>query len=136
MSGSRSPDGHARDPCWWRTVTDRRTDVTSVGWIPMTTRRPLVVALVTLCGLAITAGAALPWIKARGSRPASGITHTSLVGLRHLTYTHSATSTSFAVAVAAAGILLVVSGLVASRVLAGVLSVIAQIGRASCRERV
>ena len=91
----------------------------------MTTRRPLVVALVTLCGLAITAGAALPWIKARGSRPASGITHTSLVGLRHLTYTHSATSTSFAVAVAAAGILLVVSGLVASRVLAGVLSVIA-----------
>jgi hypothetical protein len=91
----------------------------------MTTRRPLVVALVTLCGLAITAGAALPWIKARGTRPASGITHTSLFALRHLTYTYSTTTKSYAIAVAAVGILLVVGGLIASRVVAGALSVIA-----------
>jgi hypothetical protein len=91
----------------------------------MTTRRPLVAALVTLCGVAITAGAALPWIRARGTRPASGITHTSFVGLRHLAYTHSATSTSFAVVVAAAGILLAVAGLFASRVVAGAFSFVA-----------
>jgi hypothetical protein len=91
----------------------------------MTTRRPLVAALVTLCGLAITAGAALPWVDARGTRPASGITHTSLIGLRHLAYAHSATSTSFAVAVAAAGIVVVVGGLAASRLLTGPFSVIA-----------
>ncbi|HEU0242059.1 MAG TPA: hypothetical protein VFR11_22790 [Micromonosporaceae bacterium] len=91
----------------------------------MTSRRPLVAALVTLCGLAITAGAALPWIKARGTRPASGITHTSFGGIRHFTYTHSGTGTSFAVVVAAAGILLFVGGLMASRLLAGTFSVIA-----------
>jgi hypothetical protein len=91
----------------------------------MTSRRPLVAALVTLCGLAITAGAALPWIKARGSRPASGITHTSFFGLRHLAYNHSGTTTSFAIAVGAAGILLVVGGLLASRLFAGAFAVIA-----------
>ena len=99
---------------------------TRVGMVnAMTTRRPLVAALVTLCGLAITAGAALPWVDARGTRPASGITHTSFIGLRHLAYAHSATSTSFAVAVAAAGILVVVGGLAASRLLTGLFSVIA-----------
>jgi len=91
----------------------------------MTTRRPLVAALVTLCGLAITAGAALPWVDARGTRPASGITHTSFIGVRHLAYAHSSTSTSFAVAVAAAGIVVVVGGLAASRLIAGPFSVIA-----------
>ena len=90
----------------------------------MTTRRPLVAALVTLCGLAITAGAALPWIKARDTRPASGITHTSFVGLRHLAYTHSATSTSFAVVVAAAGIILAIAALFASRLFAGAFALV------------
>jgi len=91
----------------------------------MTSRRPLVATLVTLCGIAITAGAALPWVKARDTRPASGITHTSLVGLRHLSYTHSGTGTSFAVVVAVSGILVFVGGLMASRLLVGVFSVIA-----------
>jgi hypothetical protein len=91
----------------------------------MTTRRPLVAALVTLCGLAITAGAALPWLDARDTRPASGITHTSFTGLRHLAYAHSATATSFAVVVAVTGILVVVGGLAASRLLTGPFSLIA-----------
>ena len=91
----------------------------------MTTRRPLAVTLVTLCGGAITAGAALPWVTARGTRPASGITHTSFSGLRHLAYAHSATATSFAVVVATAGILVVIGGLAASRLLTLPFSVIA-----------
>lgn len=91
----------------------------------MTIRRPLVATLVTFCGLAITAGAALPWVDARGARPASGITRTSFIGLRHLHYAHSATTTSFAVVVAVAGILVVVGGLAASRLLTGSFSVIA-----------
>jgi len=98
--------------------------VTSYGE-RMTTRRPLVAALVTVCGLAITAGAALPWIDSRGTRPASGITHTSLFELRHLHYAHSATTTSLAIVVAAAGILVVVGGVAASRLLTGAFSVVA-----------
>ena len=91
----------------------------------MTTRRPLVAALVTLSGVAITAGSLLPWVGARDDRPASGITQTSLLGLRHFAYEHSATPTSFAVLVAAAGILVVIAGLAAWRPLAVVFSVVA-----------
>ena len=106
------------------TIVDGRSAVSSVSWRVMTSRRPLVVALVTLCGLAIAAGAALPWVTARGTRPASGITHTSLVGLRHLTYSHSGIPSSFAVAVAAAGVLVVVGALIGSRVFAGAFAAI------------
>jgi hypothetical protein len=91
----------------------------------MTTRRPLVAALVTLCGLAITAGAFLPWVDARGTRPASGITHTSLLALRHFAYADSAVTASFAVAVAATGILVLTGGLAAWRWLTGVFAAMA-----------
>jgi len=91
----------------------------------MTSRRSLVAGLITLCGGAIAAGAALPWVDADGTRPASGITHTAFGGLRHLTYAHSAVATSFAVVVATAGALVFVGGLAASRLLTGSFSVIA-----------
>jgi hypothetical protein len=91
----------------------------------MTNRRPLVAALITLCGGAIAAGAVLPWVNASGTRPASGIYHTSFGGLRHLTYAHSAAATSFAAVVATAGILVLVGGLAASRLVTGPFAVIA-----------
>lgn len=91
----------------------------------MTTRRPLVAALVTLCGVSITAGAVLPWVDAGGTRPASGITHTSMLGLRHLAYVPSAAAKSFAVPIAAAGILVLIGGVCAWRLLAGVFAAMA-----------
>jgi len=72
-----------------------------------------------LCGIAIAAGAFLSWVNARGARPASGITHTSITGLFHWSYQHSRLLLSFAVVVAAIGVLVFLGGLVASRVLAG-----------------
>jgi hypothetical protein len=99
---------------------------TQIGMVgAMTTRRHLVAALVTLCGAAIIAGAVLPWVSARGTRPASGVVHTSILGLRHFDYAHSAVTSSFAVALAAVGILVLVGGLTAWRLLAGPLAAIA-----------
>jgi hypothetical protein len=79
-----------------------------------------------LCGIAIVAGAFLGWIDARGGRPASGITHTSITGLFHWSYRHSGSFLgSFGIVVAVAGALVFIGGFVASRLLAGLFALIA-----------
>lgn len=91
-----------------------------------TQRRAGASLLVLLCGLAIVAGAFLTWVDARGSRPASGIAHTSLTGLFHWTYQTSAPFLrSFALAVVVCGALVAVGALAASRLLAILFSVLA-----------
>lgn len=89
-------------------------------------RRAGVAVLVGLCGIAIVAGARLSWVSARGTRPASGITHTSITGLFHWSYQYCASFVgSFAFPVIMAGVLVFIGGLVASRLLAGLFSFIA-----------
>jgi len=79
-------------------------------------RRAGISVLVVLCGIAIVVGAFLTWIDARGARPASGIRHTSITGLVHGNYqTTSSLLHSVAVVVAVAGVLVFIGGLVASR---------------------
>ena len=89
-------------------------------------RRALVAIIVALCGVAIAFGAIQPWIRARGTRPASGISHTAIAGVVHWTYHHTASfDHSFAVVVAVAGGLVVVGGLLASELIASLFSFIA-----------
>jgi hypothetical protein len=79
-----------------------------------------------LSGIAIAAGAALTWVSARGRRPESGITRTSIAGLFHWSYqTSSPFPRSFGMVVVVAGILVVIGGLIASRFLTGLFSLIA-----------
>ncbi|HVB44730.1 MAG TPA: hypothetical protein VNF47_18790 [Streptosporangiaceae bacterium] len=91
-----------------------------------TRRRQSVAVLVVLCGIAIALSTALRWISARGVRPASNITQTSVVGLLHWTYqnTHS-TVRSFGLVLIICSVLIIVGGLIASRVLTGLFAVIA-----------
>jgi hypothetical protein len=92
----------------------------------MKTRRRSAAVIVTLSGAAIAAGGALPWVCARGRRPTSGITHTSLTGLFHWSYqTSSPFLRSFGLAVVVAGVLVLIGGLIASRALAALFSLIA-----------
>ena len=93
----------------------------------MTTQRRVgVSAVVLLSGLAIIAGAFLTWVDARGSRPASGITHTSITGLFHWSYQVAVPFLrSFALVVVIFGALVAVGGIAASRLLAIVFSVLA-----------
>lgn len=94
-----------------------------------TTRRALVSVLVVLCGAAIIAGARLGWVTASGTRPASGITDTSVAGLVDWTYrTCSTYFASFSFAILVAGALVVLAGLLASRFLAALFSFIALAG--------
>lgn len=79
-------------------------------------RRAVASLLVVLSGLAIAAGAFLTWVDARGGRPASGIRHTSITGLFHWTYqTTPSLLHSVAAVVVVAGALVFIGGLVASR---------------------
>jgi hypothetical protein len=83
------------------------------------TRTRLAVATITsLGGVTVMAGALLTWLSARGPRPATGMTHTSLS--RMLVYTYTATGsfwTSAASAVLVLGFLLVIGGLAGLRTL-------------------
>lgn len=91
-----------------------------------TRRRAAASVIVLLCGLAILAGAFLTWVDARGARPASGITHTSVTGLFHWNYQNSVPFVrSFALAVAVCAVVVAIGALAASRALAGVFSVLA-----------
>lgn len=91
-----------------------------------TRRRAAVAALVVLCGIAIAAGSVLTWVSARGRRPSSGIRHTAIAGVLHWTYQDSATFTrSWAMVVLVAGALVLVGGVFASRLLAGLFSLVA-----------
>jgi len=91
-----------------------------------TRRRGAVALLVGLCGIAIAAGAFPMWVNARGRRPASGIRHTAISGLLHWHYRYTATFTlSFALIVIACGALVLVGGAFASRLVAGLFSLIA-----------
>ena len=92
-------------------------------------RRTGALVIVLLCGLAIVAGALLTLIKARGRRPASGIAHTSITGLFHWSYQVTASFLhSFALAAVVCGALVAIGALVASRLLAGLFSVLALAG--------
>lgn len=89
-------------------------------------RRPLASVIAGLCGIAIGVGAMLPWIAARGQRPGSGISHTSLTGLLHLSYqdTRSFVS-SLAIAVAACGLLILIGAVTGSRLVTGFFALVA-----------
>jgi hypothetical protein len=91
-----------------------------------TRRRFAVTLLVALCGIAIAGGSVLTWISARGRRPGSGIRHTAISGVLHWTYQPTSLFThSFAMVVLVAGALVFVGGVFASRLLAGLFSLIA-----------
>jgi hypothetical protein len=92
-------------------------------------RRAFVCVLVVLCGAAIIAGARLGWVTASGRRPASGITETSVAGLLHWSYQPCSTYfASFSFAILVAGALVVLAGLLASRFLAALFSLLALAG--------
>ncbi|MGN6795302.1 MAG: hypothetical protein ACTHJW_23175 [Streptosporangiaceae bacterium] len=94
-----------------------------------TQRRGLVCVLVVLCGAAIIAGTRLGWVTTSGRRPASGIIGTSLTSLQDWTYKASSSYfTSFSFAILVAGALVVLAGLLASRFLAALFSIIALAG--------
>jgi hypothetical protein len=95
-------------------------------------RRAGISVLVVLSGIAIAAGAFLSWIDARGARPGSGITHTSITGLFHWTYQATPSIVrSVAMVVAVAGALVAIGGLVASRFLGVLFSLITLIAAGS-----
>ena len=89
-------------------------------------RRVAVTLLIAICGAAIAVGAFPTWVSARGHRPSSGIRHTAISGLFHWHYRYTGSFTlSFALIVIACGALVFVGGLFASRVVAGLFSLIA-----------
>ncbi len=91
-----------------------------------TERRTAVAALIALCGIAIAVGALQTWVSARGHRPSSGIRHTAIAGVLHWHYQSTSSFTnSFAMVVIVAGALVFVGGVFASRLLAGLFSLIA-----------
>ena len=92
----------------------------------MRTRRAGVALLVALCGIAIGVGALLPWVAARGPRPRSGITHTSVAGLFRWSYENASPFLrSFGAVVLLTGVLVLIGGLAASRVVAGFFALVA-----------
>lgn len=92
----------------------------------MNRRRPVVVFIAALCGIAIGVGALLPWVDPRGPRPASGITHTSLAGLFHWSYEDTSQFLrSFGAVVLAAGVLVFLGALAARRVVVAFFSLVA-----------
>ena len=93
----------------------------------MSTRRRSAGAAViaTLSGVAIAVGGVLPWVCARGRRPASGITHTSVMGLFHWSYQASPFLRSFGLVTVVAGIVVVIGALIGSRVLTALFSLLA-----------
>ena len=92
----------------------------------MNRRRPGVVFIAALCGIAIGVGALLPWVEARGPRPASGITHTSVAGLFHWSYeTTSPFLRSFGAVVLLAGVVVFLGALAAGRVVTALFSLVA-----------
>jgi hypothetical protein len=91
-----------------------------------TRRRAAVAVLVALCGIAIAGGSVLTWIRARGPRPSSGIRHTAISGLLHWSYQPTGLFThSVAMVVLVAGALVFVGGVFASRLIAGLFSLVA-----------
>lgn len=90
-----------------------------------TLRHAGAAVIVELCGVAIAVGALLTWIDARGSRPRSGISHTSIAGLLHWSYRTATFSHSFGLVVLIAGAGVLVGGLLGSRFLAGLFCLIA-----------
>lgn len=92
----------------------------------MNRRRPVVVFIAALCGIAIGVGALLPWVDSRGPRPASGITHTSVAALFHWSYEDTSHFLrSFGVVVLAAGVLVFLGALAARRVVVAFFSLVA-----------
>ena len=91
-----------------------------------TQRRVAVGILIALCGIAIGVGSELSWIRARGTRPAAGITHVALTSVLHWSLQSTGSYLkSFAFAVVIAGALVFLGGLFASRVVAGLFAAIA-----------
>jgi hypothetical protein len=90
--------------------------------------RTAIAVIIILSGFAIIAGARLSWIGKRGHRPASGITDTAVTGLLHWSYQACKTYyNSFSFVVLVCGVLVILGGLFASRLLAGVFALIALI---------
>lgn len=85
----------------------------------------MVSLIAGLCGIAIVAGALMPWIAARRPRPASGIGHTALTGLLSWSYKSSGFFTSFEIAVVACGALVLIGAMAGSRFLAGFFALLA-----------
>jgi hypothetical protein len=91
-----------------------------------TGRRSAVAALIALCGIAISVGAIQTWVNGRGHRPRSGIQGTAIAGVLHWHYQPTSSFTnSMGMVVVVAGALVFVGGVFASRLLAGLFSLIA-----------
>lgn len=74
--------------------------------------------ITSLGGVLVMAGALLTWLSARGPRPATGMTHTSLSRMLDFTYTATGSFwTSAAFAVVVLGFLVVIGGLAGLRTL-------------------
>jgi hypothetical protein len=81
---------------------------------------------IALCGLAIAAGAAFPWIDASHHHPAAGIEHTALKGVLHWSYQGSSDFLrTFGFAVVIIGGLVFLGGLAGSRLVAGLFGLLA-----------
>lgn len=92
----------------------------------MSSRRPGVAFIAALCGIAIGLGALLPWVVARGPRPRSGITHTSVPGLFHWSYENASPFLrSFGAVVLVAGVLVFLGALAAARLVTGFFALVA-----------
>jgi hypothetical protein len=91
-----------------------------------TRRRSPVAVLAVLSGVAIAVGSLLDWIAGRDARPTEGLRHTAITGLFHWRYDQSASFLhSFAVVMLACGVLVLLGGLFASRLLTGLFSALA-----------
>ena len=85
-----------------------------------------VAVLVALCGVAIALASLQSWVRAGGTRPASGIEHTAIQGALHWQYQSTASFTnSFALVVLVAGALVFVGGVFASPLVASLFSFVA-----------
>ena len=79
-----------------------------------------------LCGIAIGVGSELSWIRARGARPAAGITHAAIASVLHWSLQPTGSYLkSFAFAIVIAAALVFLGGVFGSRVVSGIFAAVA-----------
>ena len=88
--------------------------------------RPQIAVFAALCGVATAAGGLLTWISAKGPRPSTGMTHTSVSQMLVYTFqSGSAFWASVGFIVLLLGALIVVGAVTGLRILVGVAAVLA-----------
>ena len=79
-----------------------------------------------LCGIAIGVGSESSWIRARGARPAAGITHAAITSVLHWSLQPTGSYLkSFAFAIVIAAALVFLGGVFGSRVVSGIFAAVA-----------